>query len=157
MKIFHDPACTSYHREGHPERPERVAGTVAKLRAQTELRVEWEMPEAPQEAALLRAHTPGHLARLAEPADFDADTPFFPEILERARISAGAALCAMRMARAGESAFSLMRPPGHHATRQRAMGFCYLSNVAIAVLEALAAGAKRVAVFDFDVHHGNGT
>jgi acetoin utilization deacetylase AcuC-like enzyme len=50
-----------------------------------------------------------------------------------------------------------MRPPGHHATRNRAMGFCYLNNVAIAVLEALATGAKRVAVLDFDVHHGNGT
>jgi acetoin utilization deacetylase AcuC-like enzyme len=50
-----------------------------------------------------------------------------------------------------------MRPPGHHATRDRAMGFCYLNNVAIAVLEAAATGAKRVAVFDFDVHHGNGT
>jgi acetoin utilization deacetylase AcuC-like enzyme len=50
-----------------------------------------------------------------------------------------------------------MRPPGHHATRDRAMGFCYLNNVAITVLEAAATGAKRVAVFDFDVHHGNGT
>jgi acetoin utilization deacetylase AcuC-like enzyme len=50
-----------------------------------------------------------------------------------------------------------MRPPGHHATREKSMGFCYLNNIAIAVLEALATGAKRVAVFDFDVHHGNGT
>jgi acetoin utilization deacetylase AcuC-like enzyme len=50
-----------------------------------------------------------------------------------------------------------MRPPGHHALRDRAMGFCYLNNIAIAVLEALATGSKRVAVFDFDVHHGNGT
>ena len=68
-----------------------------------------------------------------------------------------AALMALEAARAGESAFSLMRPPGHHATRNRAMGFCYLNNVAIASLEALATGCKRVAVFDFDVHHGNGT
>ncbi len=50
-----------------------------------------------------------------------------------------------------------MRPPGHHATRDQVMGFCYLSNIAIAVLQALTSGAKRVAVFDFDVHHGNGT
>ena len=64
---------------------------------------------------------------------------------------------ALTAARKGESVFSLMRPPGHHATRDRAMGFCYLNNVAIAVLEAAATGAKRVAVFDFDVHHGNGT
>jgi acetoin utilization deacetylase AcuC-like enzyme len=54
-------------------------------------------------------------------------------------------------------AFSLLRPPGHHATPDRAMGFCYLNSIAIAALEALATGTKRVAVFDFDVHHGNGT
>jgi acetoin utilization deacetylase AcuC-like enzyme len=64
---------------------------------------------------------------------------------------------ALKAARAGKMTFSLMRPPGHHATPNRAMGFCYLNSVAIAVLEALATGAKRVAVYDFDVHHGNGT
>jgi acetoin utilization deacetylase AcuC-like enzyme len=69
----------------------------------------------------------------------------------------GAALEAMRSARKGETAFSLMRPPGHHAMRNRIMGFCFLNNIAIASLEALATGVKRVAIFDFDVHHGNGT
>jgi len=69
----------------------------------------------------------------------------------------GAPLRAQQAAREGQSAFSLMRPPGHHATRGHAMGFCYLNNVAIAVLDALAHGVERVAVFDFDVHHGNGT
>ncbi len=68
-----------------------------------------------------------------------------------------AALDALKLARAGQTVFSLMRPPGHHATREHSMGFCYLNNVAIAVLEAQATGAKRLAVFDFDVHHGNGT
>jgi acetoin utilization deacetylase AcuC-like enzyme len=53
--------------------------------------------------------------------------------------------------------FSLMRPPGHHATRDTSMGFCYLNNIAITALEALASGVSRVAVYDFDVHHGNGT
>jgi acetoin utilization deacetylase AcuC-like enzyme len=109
------------------------------------------------EAALLRAHTGEHLTRLNEPVDFDGDTPYFPNIAERARASVGAALAALKAARAGESVFSLMRPPGHHATRRRAMGFCYLNSIAIAALEALATGTKRVAVFDFDVHHGNGT
>jgi acetoin utilization deacetylase AcuC-like enzyme len=97
------------------------------------------------------------LHRLSEPEDFDGDTPFFPTIAELARLSAGAALDAMKAARAGETVFGLMRPPGHHATRTRAMGFCYLSNIAIAALEALATDIKRVAVYDFDVHHGNGT
>src|SRR5258706_784155 len=63
----------------------------------------------------------------------------------------------MQAARAGENVFSLMRPPGHHATHEQSMGFCYLNNIAIAVLEAAATGTKRIAVFDFDVHHGNGT
>ncbi|HYA78923.1 MAG TPA: hypothetical protein VED19_00265, partial [Candidatus Nitrosopolaris sp.] len=73
------------------------------------------------------------------------------------RASVAAALDSLKVARAGENVFSLMRPPGHHAMRDRAMGFCYLNNIAIAVLEAAASGAKRVAVYDFDVHHGNGT
>jgi len=67
------------------------------------------------------------------------------------------ALDALKLARAGQMAFSLMRPPGHHASRQKPMGFCYLNNAAIAVLEAQATGAKRVGLIDFDVHHGNGT
>jgi acetoin utilization deacetylase AcuC-like enzyme len=97
------------------------------------------------------------LARLQIPQDFDADTPFFQNISEFASASAAAALDAMKAAGAGENVFSLMRPPGHHATREQSMGFCYLNNIAISVLEAIATGAKRVAVFDFDVHHGNGT
>jgi len=106
---------------------------------------------------ILRAHAPEHLARLNEARDFDADTPYFPKIADYARASVGAGLAALKAARAGETVFSLMRPPGHHATRNQAMGFCYLSNIAIAVLEALATGVKSVAVYDFDVHHGNGT
>ena len=97
------------------------------------------------------------LARLKIPQAFDADTPFFDNIADYARASVAAALDAMKSARQGDPVFSLMRPPGHHATREHSMGFCYLNNIAIATLEASATGAKRVAVFDFDVHHGNGT
>ncbi len=68
-----------------------------------------------------------------------------------------ASLDACKAALNGETVFSLMRPPGHHATRNKSMGFCYLNNVAIATLDALANGVKRVAVLDFDTHHGNGT
>jgi acetoin utilization deacetylase AcuC-like enzyme len=157
MKIITDDRCTGYSHPGHPERPERVANTVKKLRAQKELELTWSTPGPVEDSALLRAHAPEHLARLSAQGDFDEDTPFFPEIEAHARASVGAALDALRTARAGGSAFSLMRPPGHHATRNRAMGFCYLSNIAIAALEALATGCKRIAVFDFDVHHGNGT
>src|SRR5437867_7588334 len=157
MKIITDEKCTGYSSPGHPERPARVAKTVEKLRSQKELSVSWTKPAAFEPAVLLRAHTAEHVKRLEEPGDFDADTAFFPNIAARARASVGAGLAALKAARAGETVFSLMRPPGHHATRKRAMGFCYLNNIAIAALEALATGAKRVAVYDFDVHQGNGT
>ena len=157
MKIITDATCTGYHTPGHPERPERILNTLEKLRAQTDLEIEWLKPEPASDEAILRAHSPEHLARLRIPSDFDADTAYFPEIEMLARNSAGAGLLALESAARNETVFSLMRPPGHHATRDEAMGFCYLSNMAVAVLQAVATGSKRVAVFDFDVHHGNGT
>jgi acetoin utilization deacetylase AcuC-like enzyme len=157
MKIITDEHCTRYSSPGHPERPERISLTLEKLRGQDELPITWAAPAPAPDEAILRAHSPAHLARLQQPHDFDADTPFFPGIADYARASLGAALEASRSARSGQIAFSLMRPPGHHALPDRAMGFCYLNNIAVAVLEALAAGCKRVAVYDFDVHHGNGT
>lgn len=157
MKIITDERCTGYRQLGHPERPERISSTIQRLQLQKELPITWAAPGPVSEDSLLRAHTPEHLARLERPFDFDADTPFFPNIAEHARRSVGAALTALQSARVGETVFSLMRPPGHHAMRNRVMGFCYLNNVAITVLEALASGSRQVAVFDFDVHHGNGT
>lgn len=158
MKIITHDRCTGYQRAGHPEQPRRVAATVERLREQTELPVTWVTPtEDVPEEILLRAHTPEMLARLEVPEDFDEDTPHYPDITRLALSSVGAALDALAAARNGETVFSLMRPPGHHATKTRSMGFCFLNNIAIAVLEAQAAGYKRIAVFDFDVHHGNGT
>jgi acetoin utilization deacetylase AcuC-like enzyme len=158
VKIITHDRCTAYQRTGHPEQPRRVAATVERLREQTELAVTWVAPtEDVSQEILLRAHTPEMLARLEVPEDFDEDTPHYPDINRLALSSVGAALDALDAARNGEMAFSLMRPPGHHATRNRSMGFCFLNNIAIAALEAQAAGFKRIAVFDFDVHHGNGT
>ena len=158
MKIITDERCTGYSAPGHPERPARVSRTLEALRAQTGLKIAWAEPTAVEDATLLRAHSKEFLSRVKAAADdFDGDTPAYPNISEHALRSVGGALQALAAARRGESAFSLLRPPGHHATRDRAMGFCYLNSVAIAVLEALATGAKKVAVFDFDVHHGNGT
>jgi acetoin utilization deacetylase AcuC-like enzyme len=157
MKIITDEKCTGYSRFGHPERPARITATVERLKGQNELPIEWIAPTKVSDEQILRAHSPEMLARLKIPQDFDADTPFFESISGCARTSAAAALDALTIARNGENVFSLMRPPGHHATREKSMGFCYLNNIAIAVLEALATGAKRFAVFDFDVHHGNGT
>jgi acetoin utilization deacetylase AcuC-like enzyme len=157
MKIITDELCTGYSREGHPERPGRITATVERLKSQTELPLAWAAPGGVTDAQILRAHSPELLARLRIPHDFDADTPFYENVAGFARASVGAALVALNAARDGENVFSLMRPPGHHATRDDAMGFCYLNNTAIAVLEAMATGSKRAAVFDFDVHHGNGT
>ncbi len=157
MKIICDESCTGYHNPGHPERPSRITESLALLRRQTELPVEWLVPSPASDEAILRAHLPEHIARLRVPRNFDADTFHFPEVEEVARLAAGAGLMAVDCARKGDAVFSLMRPPGHHATRAEAMGFCYLSNIAIAALHALATGTKRIAVFDFDVHHGNGT
>lgn len=157
MKVINDSRCTEYHQPAHPERPQRILTSVAKLKEQKELPIDWIEPLAPTDEQLLRAHPKEHLDSIRQGVHFDADTPAYPNINGHARRSVGAGLQALKLCRAGEIAFTLMRPPGHHATKNRAMGFCYLSNIAIAALEAKATGAKRVAVFDFDVHHGNGT
>jgi acetoin utilization deacetylase AcuC-like enzyme len=157
MTILHDPRCTAYHAPGHPEHPQRVSATVDVLRARHPA-WSWQVPAPAPDEAILRAHAAAHLERLARGPDFDADTAFFPGIVGHARLATGAALTAMELALdRGERAFSLMRPPGHHATRNRAMGFCYLNHVAIAALAARSRGVERVAVWDFDAHHGNGT
>jgi acetoin utilization deacetylase AcuC-like enzyme len=181
VQIFHDPRSTEYGRPGHPERPERIVRTVPLLKARHG-DWQWHEPPAASDQELLRAHSREHLARVANASqDFDLDTPACPNIDLYARQSAGAAIEAARTAIGGKRAFGLMRPPGHHAMRDRAMGFCYFSNIAVAALDALAAtgvadagprpttpkqlasGAAatgkidRVAIWDFDAHHGNGT
>lgn len=155
MIILHDPLCADYGSSLRPEQPARVIKSAAQLRA-THPEWTWRKPAAAPEPAVLRAHTPALLQRIGHGPDLDADTPYFPGIREHALRAAGAALEAATLAGAGEKVFSLMRPPGHHATRTQAMGFCYLNSIAIAALAQSAAG-RRVAVWDFDAHHGNGT
>jgi acetoin utilization deacetylase AcuC-like enzyme len=158
MTIITDERCVGYASAGHPERPSRITGTLARLRSQTDLPLEWTEPAAVADEQLLRAHSAEHLRAIAEArAAFDADTPAHLDIDAHARRSVGGALRALSLAREGKQSFSLLRPPGHHATRTQAMGFCYFNSIAVAALEALATGTNRVAVFDFDVHHGNGT
>lgn len=157
MIIITDPRCTEYSHSGHPERPARVARTVERLKEQSELSVDWVAPAAVTDEQLRRAHTTRFLSRLTMLHDFDADTPAFPNVRDHAERSVGGALRALDAAVAGQMAFSLMRPPGHHATSNEAMGFCYLNSIAITALEAVHRNLGRVAVLDFDVHHGNGT
>lgn len=156
MMLFTNKACLGCHSQGHPERPQRVEATVAHLKA-LDRDWNWGSFEKAEESVLERTHPAAQLARLQEPRHFDADTAYHEGIYDIARLATGAVLAAMNAALQGEKAFSLMRPPGHHAEATTAMGFCYLNHVAIAAMEALARGIERVAVWDFDAHHGNGT
>ncbi len=156
MIVIHDPACAEFGSAERPEQPARVLKTVERLLTNHPEWL-WQLPgDAPEEAILL-AHEPALLARLRKPEEFDADTPYFDGIAAHALRSVGGALSVLDHALAGRKAFSLLRPPGHHATRKRAMGFCYLNQVAVAALAARRRGVARVAVWDFDAHHGNGT
>jgi acetoin utilization deacetylase AcuC-like enzyme len=157
MIIFHDPHCVEYSAPGHPERPTRITDTVPVLR-ERHPEWTWRDPRPAIDKELLRAHSKEHIDRIKNPSgDFDLDTPAYPRVEAYARQSAGAAIETARAALNGDRAFSLMRPPGHHAMRNQAMGFCYYGNIAIAALDALENGAERVAIWDFDAHHGNGT
>lgn len=138
-----------------PEQPARVLRTAQHLQS-AHPDWTWQLPGLPEESQLLAAHAPALIERIAVPPDIDDDTPHFAGIRDHARRAVGAALQAATVALEGRNAFSLMRPPGHHATRSRAMGFCYLNQIAITALHEAGRG-RRVAVWDFDAHHGNGT
>src|SRR5215471_7186195 len=147
---------------GHPERPERaeVFDRIAAAWRERGGRVVEPRPATRDE--LLRVHDEAYVASIdaldGRAAMLDPDTFTSPESVEVARLAAGAAVQAAEHALdTGETAFALVRPPGHHAERDKAMGFCLFNNVAVAAAAALARGLARVAVVDIDVHHGNGT
>ncbi len=151
--------------ELHPERPERLfaarAGLESTLPHAERLEVR-ARPVSDEEAA--RVHTPDYLTRLRQTlrtgsGHIDADTYFGPETEEAAWLAAGGGVELSRALLEGSAhrGIALLRPPGHHACPDRAMGFCLLNNIAIAAADALEHGAKRVAIVDWDVHHGNGT
>ena len=156
LTLIFDEAATRFGHDYHPERPVRLIQSEAYLLDKRPDWI-WMKPRLATEQEALRVHSPNHLERLRQPIDFDADTPYYPGIEEHARRAAGAAIGSADLALRGRKGFSLMRPPGHHATPTRAMGFCYLNSIAIAAYYALATGCERVGIWDFDAHHGNGT
>jgi len=164
IAVAFDPRGDSHVAPGfHPERPERLAaarkGVLDAAPDATMLAL-----REPTLDELQRVHAPHHIERLEQSLKrgqgfIDGDTFFSAGSRAAAWGAAGAAICAVEALVRGDSrrALLLARPPGHHATRERAMGFCLLNNAAIAAAHARALGLSRVAIVDWDVHHGNGT
>ena len=165
MRVFTHPACIA-HEPGpaHAERPDRLRAVTEALRgAYPDL--DWaEAPQATREQ-LLRVHAPALVAqvldtRIESLVQLDPDTFMSPGSAEAALRCAGAGIAAVDAVMAGTErrVFCAVRPPGHHATGAVAMGFCLFNSIAVAAAHALEQhGLERVAIVDFDVHHGNGT
>lgn len=166
ISIYTHPACLSHDTgPGHPEQSARLSVVLAALK-EASYADKLGFIEAPpaREEDLDRAHDYAAALRAAAPAEdrifIDGDTVMSPGSLKAALHAAGAGVAAVDSLLQGEAktAFCAVRPPGHHATRDRAMGFCLFNNIAVAALYALEKhDIQRIAIVDFDVHHGNGT
>ena len=153
-----DLSCAAHDDPGHPESHSRLLNAIGGIPPG----VRRIAPEPADPADVHRIHNPGYTEWLRERcsdavtvARLDSDTYVTPHSFEAALMAAGGAIAAMDRSLSGEHAFAFVRPPGHHAEAARAMGFCLLNNTAIAAAKALG-HVDRVAIVDWDVHHGNG-
>ncbi|MEW6170930.1 MAG: histone deacetylase, partial [Candidatus Omnitrophota bacterium] len=153
MKIIFSKKCLEYKFPEHPESPERVKIIYDTL---LENNFNFLEPKPCSEKDILLVHTQDLLDQVKHNSFFDRDTPNIQKIFDYAKLGVGAAIEAAESALSGENAFSLMRPPGHHAGKDSLGGFCYFNNIAIAV-EKFLKNVKLIAILDLDVHHGNGT
>ena len=166
LALVYDPTFLGHESWGHPESPERLRAITEALTRETRLGAGcWQSADPAAEADLLPVHTEAHVSAIRELARrgggwIDSDTYCNSSSFEIALDAAGAAIAAARIACSPQAvpAFALVRPPGHHATQSRAMGFCLFNNAAVAVRYAQRRlGVGRVAIVDLDVHHGNGS
>jgi acetoin utilization deacetylase AcuC-like enzyme len=166
VAIYTHPDCLAHDTgPGHAERPQRLSVVTDALRAAFPTRLDWREAPLASHPALLRVHAPTLLETVLEtqPSQrvmLDPDTVLSPGSAQAALRAAGAAIAAVDavLDDAPARAFCAVRPPGHHATAETAMGFCLFNSVAVAAAHALSAGVlQRVAIADFDVHHGNGS
>ncbi|WP_217317824.1 histone deacetylase family protein [Rhodanobacter sp. C03] len=168
MRLYTHPACLQ-HDPGpdHAERPARLRAVLQALDHDRYAALDRiEAPRATREQ-LLQVHSTAHVDHILASAPpeggtyrLDEDTVMSSGSVEAALRAAGATVAAVDAVLSGAAlrAFCAVRPPGHHATREQAMGFCLFNNIAVAAMHALGThGLKRVAIADFDVHHGNGT
>jgi len=161
--LFANPEQIGHRAEGHPERPERVSAIFDAIKA-SELGLTPEVAPPAPESMIARVHDPRYVALLDRTADagggyLDPDTYITPLSMQVARTAAGAMVEGVHRVLEGKvrHAVAVVRPPGHHAERAQAMGFCLINNIAVGLMAARTRGTRRLAVLDFDVHHGNGT
>jgi acetoin utilization deacetylase AcuC-like enzyme len=164
VPVFTHPDCLLHDAgAGHPEAPARLRGVLDRLASEPAADVREAPAATPDDERLLAVHPERHLARLAALAArgggvLDEDTAMNGASWRAALGALGAAIAAAEHAASGRgNAFAALRPPGHHALAEQAMGFCLLANAVVAARAAQAAGSARVLIVDWDLHHGNGT